>query len=162
MSNPNEEIIDLAESTSAEAEKADLTPAEPKKKRTYKKKEKKEAAPAEASEKPRRGRPKKNLVEVAAEVANDVVEKVEKAAAKKPARAKKAPAPKKEETARAEVAPEFYVQADGLDISYEEVLRQVKSVISGEYSSLKIYLNLNEKKVYAVVDERINVNFPIG
>ena len=110
------------------------------------------------------------IAESASAVEEAAENKTEKAAEPTPAEPKKEKQKrtynkrsKKEnaEDAPAEAAPEFFVQADGLDISYQEVVNQVKSVISGEYSSLKIYLNLNERKVYAVVDEKINVNFPL-
>lgn len=150
------EVVEVAAETTAEAlaeevraEATETAEKSAKPKRKYTRKAKKETTEVKAEDKPKRGRPRKNVAEKAAAKA-----------AKLPSR-RKAAVVKEEPVKSAEVAPEFYIQEDGLDISYADVIAKVKQVVTGDYSSLKIYLNLKEKRVYAVVDNKINVNFPL-
>lgn len=147
-----EEVKEKAETSaesSAESEAKTETPEAPAKpKRKYTRRAKKDAkaettASVKAKEKSRRGRrPKKT-------------EDATPSTSSRKATGKLAP------VKPVEVIPELFIQEDGFEISYNAVISQVKRVVTGGYSSLKIYLNVKERRVYVVVDEKININFPL-
>ena len=147
-----EEIKEMAETAaevSAESEVKTEAPEQPvKPKRKYTRRAKKDAkaettASVKAEEKPRRGRRPKKTEDATPSISS------------RKAAGKLAP------TKSAEVVPELFIQEDGFEISYIAVISQVKRVVTGGYSSLKIYLNIKERRVYVVVDEKININFPL-
>lgn len=109
-----------------------------------------------------------NEVQAAEAVVAETTEKAEEKSSTKKTQRKKTTRKttgRRKSAAKAEkkepAAPNFVIKAKGFEISYGEVINKVKEIIAGEYKSLDISVDTDEKKVYAVINGTININFPL-